>query len=55
MDELVTGLADQDVLQDVLASERKSLADTIDFIKGKEGGKKSHQSLAGGGVVNKIS
>ena len=52
---LVTGLADADIMQDVLASEIKPLEDTIVFIEGKEGGKKSQQSLSGGGSVNKIS
>ena len=36
---LITGLADQDIFQDVLAADKKSLFATISFVEGKEGGK----------------
>ena len=52
---VITGLADQDILQDVLAADKKTLPDTIAFIEGKEGGKQSQQSLAGRATVSKIS
>ena len=50
---VVTGLVDPDILQDVLASDLKSLEETVVFVEGKESGKKGQQSLAGANV-NKI-
>ena len=52
---IITGLADPDILQDVLAADKKSLEDTIAFVEGKEGGKKSQMLLCNKTVINNIA
>ena len=52
---IITGLADADILQDVLAADLKGLEQTVVFVEGKESGKKGQQSLASPAGVNKIS
>ena len=42
---VVAGLADADILQDVLSADLKDLEKTVVFVEGKESGKKGQQSL----------
>ena len=42
---VVAGLADADILQDVLSADLKNLEKTVVFVEGKESGKKGQQSL----------
>ena len=42
---VVTGLADPDILQDILASEKKTLEETVLFVEGKESGKQNKSHL----------
>ena len=49
---ILTGLADINILQDVLAADLK---ETVVFVEGKEIGKNGQQSLASTARVNKIS
>ena len=52
---VVAGLADMDILQDVLSADLKDLEKTVVFVEGKESGKKSQQSLSGTVGINKIT
>ena len=52
---IVTGLADADILQDVLSADLKGLEQTVVFVEGKESGKKGQQSLASPAGINKVS
>ena len=52
---IVTGLADADILQDVLSADLKGLEQTVVFVEGKESGKKGQQSLASPAGINKVT
>ena len=52
---IVTGLDDLDIMQDVLAADKKRLDEVVTFIEGKESGKKGQKYLAGGAAVSKVS
>ena len=53
---VVAGLADADILQDVLSADLKELEQTVVFVEGKESGKKGQQSLtSSAGGINKIT
>ena len=53
---VVAGLADPDILQDVLSADLKELEKTVVFVEGKESGKKGQQSLTNSaGGISKIT
>ena len=52
---VVAGLADMDILQDVLSADLKDLEKTVVFVEGKESGKKSQQSLSSTVAISKIT